>query len=126
MASLTPISGLLGTKNAAHFLRRTTFGPTRTAIDEFASKTVTQALTDIMQTLSTPEPPIDPKTGLIPMYFINVGGWMPEKWHYMQGFLALLLAVYFIKNYKELTTLKNEESTPKTKIIDKTTKSKKK
>lgn len=63
MASLTPISGNLGMKNAAHFLRRATFGPTRTAIDEFANKTVTQALTDIMQPLATPAAPLDPATG---------------------------------------------------------------
>ena len=41
----------------------------------------------------------------MPMYFISCGNWMPEKWHYVQGFLALLVAGYFIKNYKELTTL---------------------
>jgi len=64
MASLTPITGNLGMLNAAHFLRRTTFGPTRTAIDEFATKTITQAITDIMQPLvAPPDPPLDPATG---------------------------------------------------------------
>lgn len=63
MASLTAITGQLGTKNAAHFLRRTTLGPTRTTIDEFALKTVTEALTDIMQPLTVPDPPVDPQTG---------------------------------------------------------------
>jgi uncharacterized protein (DUF1800 family) len=64
MASLTPISGTLGVQNAAHFLRRTTFGPTRTAIDEFATKTITQAIADVMQPLAAPpDPPLDPATG---------------------------------------------------------------
>ncbi|RLD62575.1 MAG: hypothetical protein DRI95_12945 [Bacteroidetes bacterium] len=63
MASLNAITGQLGLKNAAHFLRRATFGPTRTTIDEFASKTVTEALADIMQVLPVPDPPVDPKTG---------------------------------------------------------------
>jgi len=63
MASLTPITGQLGSKNAAHFLRRTTFGATRTQIDDFATKTVTEALADIMLPLTVPDPPVDPKTG---------------------------------------------------------------
>jgi len=63
MASLTPITGLLGAKNAAHFLRRATFGPTRVKIDEFASKTITEALADVMQDLPTPDAPLDPGTG---------------------------------------------------------------
>ncbi len=63
MASLAPYTGTLGTENAAHFLRRTTFGPTRTKIDEFALKTAAEALTDIMQVLTVPAAPIDPQTG---------------------------------------------------------------
>ncbi len=63
MASLTALTGQLGTKNAAHFLRRATFGPTRTSIDEFASKTVSEALTDIMVPLAVPDAPLDPTTG---------------------------------------------------------------
>lgn len=63
MASLTPLNGTLGIERAAHFLRRTTFGPTRAEIESFASKTVTQAVNDIMQPLPVPDPPVDPKTG---------------------------------------------------------------
>lgn len=63
MASITPITGSLGSENAAHFLRRATFGPTRTKIDEFASKTITEALADIMQPIAVPDPPVDPETG---------------------------------------------------------------
>ncbi|RLD61310.1 MAG: hypothetical protein DRI95_14385 [Bacteroidetes bacterium] len=62
MASLAAYTGILGTQNAAHFLRRTTFGPTQAKIDEFALKTVSEALTDIMQTLVVPDAPIDPET----------------------------------------------------------------
>ena len=63
MASLTAISGALGTKNAAHFLRRTTFGPTRTSIDDFATKTVSEAFASITVPLTVPAAPIDPQTG---------------------------------------------------------------
>ena len=63
MASLNAFTEVLGTEKAAHFLRRTTFGPTRTQIDEFATKTVSEALTDIMQLQTVPDAPIDPATG---------------------------------------------------------------
>jgi len=63
MASLNPFTGQLGVEKAAHLLRRTTFGPTKSEIQAFATKTVSEALTDLMQPLATPDPPVDPKTG---------------------------------------------------------------
>lgn len=65
MASLTAKTGVLGTQAAAHLLRRTTFHPTKTLIDAYAAKTVTQAMTDLLtpQAHTTPIP-IDPATGL--------------------------------------------------------------
>ncbi len=69
MASLNPFTGTLGIDGAAHFLRRTTFGPTRAEIENFSTKTVSEALTDIMQPLPVPDPPVDPKTGI---------NWLPK------------------------------------------------
>jgi uncharacterized protein (DUF1800 family) len=63
MASLVPITGALGSLRAAHLLRRCTFGPNRQEIDTFAALTADQAITQLFQAVSTPAPPIDPKTG---------------------------------------------------------------
>ena len=63
MLLLDPIAGNLGEKNAAHLLRRATFGPTIEDIKQFSGKTASQAM-DILFTLpSLPAPPVDPKTG---------------------------------------------------------------
>ncbi|MEM7656552.1 MAG: DUF1800 family protein [Bacteroidota bacterium] len=64
MASLTPHNGPLGTRLAAHLLRRTSFGPTRTEIDSIAAMTADQAVDLIMQIPPLPEDPVDPETGL--------------------------------------------------------------
>ena len=63
MASLAPFTGNLGIKNAAHLLRRITFGANRQQIDNFAGMTAAQALDDLFQDTPIPEPPIDPLTG---------------------------------------------------------------
>ena len=69
MASLTPIAGQLGFDNAAHLLRRATFGPTKTEIESFATMDVTTALNTLLTTLATPAPPNDPQTG---------ANWLPK------------------------------------------------
>jgi len=48
MASLNPISGVLGRRKAAHLLRRTCFHYTRTRVDELAQKTASEALSDLL------------------------------------------------------------------------------
>ncbi|MEZ5072207.1 MAG: DUF1800 family protein [Bacteroidales bacterium] len=64
MASLTPISGALGTARAAHLLRRATFGPTKNDIDQFASLDADQALNLLLDdSHPDPAPPVDPTTG---------------------------------------------------------------
>lgn len=64
MASLTPITGSLGTDRAGHLLRRATFGPTKADIDQFAAMDINTALDTLLDTsLALPNPPIDPKTG---------------------------------------------------------------
>ena len=63
MASLSPFTGTLGVKLAAHLLRRTTFGSTRKNIDDFSTKTVDDAINTLFTDVATPLSPIDPKTG---------------------------------------------------------------
>jgi uncharacterized protein (DUF1800 family) len=61
---LTPFSGPLGSKRAAHLLRRATFGPTKDDIDTYSGKSASDAVQLLFSaTLPTPEPPIDTKTG---------------------------------------------------------------
>lgn len=65
MASLTVKTGVLGHHLAAHLLRRTTYHQTKALIDAYSTKTVAQAIDDLMiiQPLATGIP-IDPETAL--------------------------------------------------------------
>jgi uncharacterized protein (DUF1800 family) len=63
MASLNPISGTLGAQNAAHLLRRATFGPRLQDIQAFSNLTATAAFQQLIQTQSTPDLPIDYLSG---------------------------------------------------------------
>jgi uncharacterized protein (DUF1800 family) len=63
MASLTEITGNLGTDRAAHLLRRATFGPTIAQINQFAGYTATEAMNELFkEPAQNPSPPIDPLT----------------------------------------------------------------
>ncbi|MBN2348221.1 MAG: DUF1800 family protein [Bacteroidales bacterium] len=62
MAELDPLPGTLGEKNAAHLLRRITFGPSIEDILQFADKSADQALSLLFNEVVAPEPPLDPKT----------------------------------------------------------------
>jgi len=64
MLLLDPIAGNLGEKNAAHLLRRATFGPGIDDIKQFSGKTASQAMDILFTILPLPEPPTDPKTGV--------------------------------------------------------------
>jgi uncharacterized protein (DUF1800 family) len=64
MVLLDPFTGSLGEKNAAHLLRRSTFGPTIEEIKSFSGKTVSQAMDILFTVQPIPAPPIDPKTGV--------------------------------------------------------------
>ena len=63
MASLSPRSSPLGRPLAAHLLRRATFGPNRQEINQFASKSPTDAMATLMKQTVLPHPPLDLKTG---------------------------------------------------------------
>ena len=64
MASLNPFGGALGRRQAAHLLKRTTFGPTKLQIDQYTGSTATQVLTQLFSPVADPGPPTDPTTGL--------------------------------------------------------------
>lgn len=63
MSSLSPLTGSLGEKRAAHLLKRATFGPTVNEIKKFASYTVSQAMDALFQVQAIPDAPVDVKTG---------------------------------------------------------------
>jgi uncharacterized protein (DUF1800 family) len=63
MASLSPITGLLGKQRAAHLLRRATMGPTLQDITTFSSYTGQAAFDALLQNDPSPAFPIDPNTG---------------------------------------------------------------
>lgn len=66
---LPELSGTLGVRNAAHLLRRATFGATKDELDAFAALTAAQAIDALFhQMLPDPPAPIDPKTGSEWMY----------------------------------------------------------
>ncbi len=78
--------GTLGTKRAAHLLRRATFGPTKAQIDTFASLSPGQAILQLYrQPLPDTPPPIDPDTG---EEWVITGVTDPEKmeFEYMEFF----------------------------------------
>jgi len=63
MASLNEITGILGRTRAAHLLRRCTFGPTISEIDQFAGLTASVALDQLLDdSAADPSPPIDTAT----------------------------------------------------------------
>jgi hypothetical protein len=63
MASLNPIVGPLGNQNAAHLLRRATFGPLIQDIQQFSSLTAATAFQQLIQAQTAPDFPVDPLTG---------------------------------------------------------------
>jgi len=62
---LTAYQGVLGPSRAAHLLRRATFGPTITQINDFGSLTSQEAIALLFDDqIPDPELPINPETGL--------------------------------------------------------------
>lgn len=60
MASLNPVTGLLGPQRASHLLRRATLGPNKASIDTFANLTAQDAITDLFLADLDPQLPLDP------------------------------------------------------------------
>ena len=65
MPLLDPIADPLDSRRAAHLLRRTTFGPTVQAINDFNGLPITTAINNLFdEAIPDPELPIDPQTGI--------------------------------------------------------------
>ena len=63
MASIAPISGILGLERAAHLLRRATYGCTREEIEQFATLDIDTALNQLFDFPNEPPPPVDVNSG---------------------------------------------------------------
>ena len=64
MASISAYTDVLGTRKAAHLLRRASFGGTKKEIDSWAAKTPQQAVSALLISSNTiPAPPRDTATG---------------------------------------------------------------
>ncbi|XWW48444.1 DUF1800 domain-containing protein [Fibrella sp. USSR17] len=64
MALIDPFTKPLTAKQAAHLLRRGTFGPSPAQIKQFTGQTPQAAVQALLGTPATPNPPVDPTTGL--------------------------------------------------------------
>lgn len=58
VTGLTPYSGNWTVNEVAHLLKRTMFGAKKTDIDYFLSRTVDQAVDELLVNIVTPEPPV--------------------------------------------------------------------
>ncbi|MEL6675002.1 MAG: DUF1800 domain-containing protein [Bacteroidota bacterium] len=94
MASLTPLSGTLGTAKAAHLLRRATFGTKQAEIENFANMTVTQATNLLLTAPPAPTPPIDPSTNQTWVFTDNT----------TQGTYRLYLTAWWMHNMMQSQT----------------------
>lgn len=63
MAGIPSYNNALGTRHAAHLLRRATLGATKQQIDQFAQLTAPAAMTLLLKKNPLPPPPADPATG---------------------------------------------------------------
>lgn len=63
MASLNPVSGILGVQRASHLLRRATFGPDIPSINSFAAMTAQDAVAALIQEDPIPSLPVDLLSG---------------------------------------------------------------
>ena len=63
MASLNPYGGALSRRQVTHLLKRATFGPNKSQIDQYTGSTAAQILTQLFVQEPEPGPPGDPLTG---------------------------------------------------------------
>lgn len=76
MASLSPLQGLLGTRRAAHLLRRTSYRFTKAKVDQMAGQSATGALTSqlALQPLQLDQPVYSANNQTPPVTWINPPG----------------------------------------------------
>jgi uncharacterized protein (DUF1800 family) len=118
MASLNTLSGPLGARRAAHLLRRATMGPTRSLIDSFAAKTVSEAVDALLAITPVATKPVDHKTGTawvdnfrvdmvnseqFDLSFYNISWWMnnARKDNTIQHKMILFLHQNFITAFED-------------------------
>jgi len=63
MASIQPLGGTLTRRQAAHLLRRATFGPNKQQIDAFEGLPVAEAVSQLLTEQPLPPHPVSPTTG---------------------------------------------------------------
>lgn len=88
MASLNPITGVLGKQKAAHLLRRATMGPRLQEITAFSLLDVDAAIAQLIQPQTPPNFPVDPNTGTTwiapnlpdPMQMVDVWSGYTKSW----------------------------------------------
>lgn len=94
---LTPHTGPLGRRGAAHLLRRATYGPTIEQIKAFSTLTAAQAIQALYhEALPDAPPPVDPDNGNDP--WVISGNTAPEKMefeyqeHFKQWFIGQMMS----------------------------------
>lgn len=76
MASLNPLQGLLGTRRAAHLLRRTSYRFTQAKVDQMAAQSAAEALPALLQLypLQLDQPVYSPDNTTAPVTWVNPPG----------------------------------------------------
>ncbi|RZM21752.1 MAG: DUF1800 family protein [Pedobacter sp.] len=103
MASLNPLTGVLGSRRAAHLLRRSTFGPNRATIENFATKTVSQAVTDLMNVQPVASKPLDPLTSATWVDNLYVSGTNTDE-----NTLRAFVISWWLDNARKDTTIQHK------------------
>ncbi len=105
MADITPYTGLLGERLAAHLLRRATFGPTKADIINFATKTPSQAIAILLTNAPITTKPIDPMTQTTWVDSIAPGS---SIGHSDDTFLRFMVVSWFSENLRIGNTLRSK------------------
>lgn len=63
LSGIAEYTGTFGTAQAAHLLRRTTFGMSREKVEQFAAMSMSDAVATLLANQPTPPAPLDPNTG---------------------------------------------------------------
>lgn len=88
MPSITPITGLLGRERAIHLLRRGTFGPTISTVNDLAAKTIAQAMTALLAVDTSTDKPLNTDnsgTSFLDVAYLNDSAgaklnWVQSHW----------------------------------------------
>jgi uncharacterized protein (DUF1800 family) len=105
MADLTAYTGILGERLAAHLLRRTTFGPTKAEIINFAAKTPAQALDDLLTFVPINNKPIDPLTNTT--WVDNIAP-ASSFGHEDDSYLRFMVVSWFLDNMRTNNTIRSK------------------